>query len=328
MKMNDLIKMGAHIGRRLSGKQSMAPRVNLRGKKIIITGASPKSIGFESALTLAEWGAEVIITGRSNTQETAKILTLALKEKGAAGLIDSHDLELGDYHSVSRFAEWYLQKHGDRLDILMNNAGIHLDLMSQWSEPKLSDDGIEIHWRINYLGNAQLTHLLLPLLKATGTKFGEARVINIASQLHDKGINKAFFDHTTPYNSWQAYGQSKLGLIHTAFEIDRRFAKPFNLKAYAVHPGSVFTNIADKGLDGNVLIQGIRHFFAPIEAFFLLNPKEGAQTQILCASSNITSRRYYERCQPGQLNPEANDPACAQKLWQQTESWLNTHPLK
>lgn len=329
MTLSDLNKMFKHIGRRISGNQTMAPVESLEGKKVIITGASPNSIGFETAFTLAQFGAEVIVSGRSNSHKTVEALKAALREKNITSKVDGHNLELSKAQSVIEFTDWYFDNHGERLDILINNAGIHLDFLSQWSEPKLIDSNEEIHWRTNYLGSSHLTHLLLPLLRQTGKQYGDARVINISSQLHDMGVNTEFFEPSLPYNSWQAYGQSKLALVHMAFEINRKFSKEYNLKGYALHPGSVYTNIAHKGLDGNGLIQNIRNLFGPIEAFFLLSPLEGAQTQILCASSPIIeSGQYYERCEKGTVNKEALDTSAAERLWNETEAWVTLQNIK
>ena len=149
-------------------------------------------------------------------------------------------------------SRWY-RGNRPRLDVLVNNAGIHLDLLSQWKEPRLTKDHVETHWRTNYLGTSHLTHELLPLLCSSASETGDARVVNVVSMLHDRGSNSEFFSPVKPYNSWEAYGQSKLGLVHFTHELDRRFAAK-GLKSYCLHPGSVYTNVATKGLAGNPLI--------------------------------------------------------------------------
>ena len=115
-----------------------------------------------------------------------------------------------------------MRQSTDRLDVLVNNAGIHLDLRSAWHEPHLVD-GLEVHWRTNYLGTAQLTRLLVPLLLATAEAQGEARVVKVVSKLHARGRNEGLDGHLSPYDSWAAYGTSKLALVHEAREIERRY---------------------------------------------------------------------------------------------------------
>ena len=314
------------LSRRIRSLFAAAPYAepaDLRGRKIIVTGASPGSIGFETARTLAAWGASVVITTRSDPQAALTALRESLRIVGAATDVTAHPLDLGSAESVKRFAAWYAGAQGGRLDVLINNAGIHLDLLSQWKEPHLSADGFEIQWRTNYLGTAHLSHLLLPLLRDTARQAGEARVVNVVSMLHTRGTNAGLFAPPRPYNSWTAYGLSKLALVHATFELQRRYAEAAKVQAYCLHPGAVFTNIAAKGLAGNRLIEGVRNALAPVEGFFLLTPEEGAQTQIHCATHpRLAGGLYYDKCWPAQPSAEALDRAVAARLWDETEAWV------
>jgi len=290
-----------------------ATKINLQGKQIIVTGASENSLGFATACLLAQWGASVTITTRSNTQAIVKLLA-----QKSAGVVDGHDLDLTDTDSVVGFANWYQQTHNNRLDVLINNAGIHLDLRSEWKSPHLTADGYEIHWRTNYLGTFQLTNLLLPLLLQTSQQYGEARVVNVVSQLHSKGRNAALFDPPTPYNSWRAYGTSKLALVHLTTELQRRYGAQ-GLNAYCLHPGAVYTRIADKGLDGHVFIGLLRKLLMPVERFFLLSPKQGAQTSVHCATApHLAAGCYYVNCVETTPSVDASDAAVASRLFDQT----------
>lgn len=305
--------------RSLMIKAPFAEKQDLHGKTVIVTGCATGSIGFETAKTLASWGAKVIITTRSQTDRVVKVLRVAA---GAQGKVDGHSLDLTIVDSVAEFVAWFEKNHGDRLDILVNNAGAHLDLLSQWKEPHLTADGFEIQWRGNYLGVMHLTHLLLPLLKATGKKTGDARIVFVASKMHTKGYN-AGLSGDYPYNSWTAYGMSKLAIVHAAFEIQRRYAETDHLQAYCLHPGSVFTNVADKGLAGNPLIQTVRNALAPVERFGLLTPEEGAQTSVHCATSpNAVGGKYYKQCRPSTACADSADVAAATRLWEKTASWV------
>src|SRR5690606_3759867 len=134
------------------------------------------SLGYATAQQLAAWGATVIVTTRRGTKDVVSALNAALASQGGAGKVDGHPMDLSSAASVNAFAQWYERFYGDRLDALVNNAGIHLDLMSKWKEPRLSADGVEIQWRTNYLGTVHLTHKMLPLLQQTGRHAGEARV--------------------------------------------------------------------------------------------------------------------------------------------------------
>lgn len=296
----------------------VAEPVELRGKKMIVTGASPGSIGFATAKTLAAWGAQVIITTRHHTEATVA----ALRE-ASGGDVQGHALDLADASSVAHFVAWYVKTQGEQLDVLVNNAGIHLDLRSQWKTPQLTSDGFEIHWRTNYLGTLHLTHLLLPLLRKTGQRNGGARIINVVSILHSRGNNTDLFQSPKQYNSWVAYGLSKLALMHATVEIQRRYAAD-HVQVCCLHPGAVFTNIADKGLAGNPFLSALRKKLAVVEGFFLLTPEEGAQTQIHCATHpGLSGGLYYRNGQPAKASIDSTDAQVSGRLWQATEQWLN-----
>jgi NAD(P)-dependent dehydrogenase (short-subunit alcohol dehydrogenase family) len=229
--------------------------------------------------------------------------------------VHGRDLDVASAASVRDFVSWYERDHGDRLDVLINNAGIHLDLMSDWKEPRLSPDGFELQWRTNYLGAFQLTLGLLPALRATAARTGDARVVNVASQLHRKASNADLFTPHTPYDSWVAYGASKLAMVHMAFELERRFGAE-GLHGYVLHPGSVFTNVADTGLAGHAALSRVRGWLAPVERWFLLTPAEGAVTSLHCATQpGLEGGRYYTAAKPARASLEADDAAAAAHLW-------------
>jgi NAD(P)-dependent dehydrogenase (short-subunit alcohol dehydrogenase family) len=314
----------ARSKRRLFVKTTFAERVDLDGKTVIVTGASPRSLGFETARTLAEWGAKVVITTRRNTEATLSALSSAIGHGEGAERLKGHPLDLCDADSVVRFVQWYLDAEGDVLDVLVNNAGVHLDLMSEWKEPHLTDDGFEIHWRTNYLGTMHLTHLLLPALEKAAERSGEARIVNVSSKLHFKGSNSRLFEKVAPYNSWKAYGGTKLALVHATFEAERRFADQLGIHSYCLHPGAVSTNVAEKGLEGT-LAGRIRNALLSVEGVFLKSPEEGAQTQIHCATApNLPGGIYYEECLPAEVSEESSDTAVANRLWNETAAWVSS----
>ncbi|HUR52167.1 MAG TPA: SDR family NAD(P)-dependent oxidoreductase [Mycobacteriales bacterium] len=279
---------------------------DLTGRTVLVTGASPGSLGFATARSLLDWGAEVVVTTRTRTQEAVSALG-----PGATG----HPLELADAASVEALVAW-LADRLDRLDVLVNNAGIHLDLRSRWHEPQLTADGHELHWRTNYLGTAHLTHRLLPLLDAAPAP----RVVTVVSKLHARGTNEALVGGPEPYDSWVAYGTSKLGLVHLTTELSRRHPR---VAAASLHPGSVFTHIADRGLEDSRVLSAVRRVLAPLERRALLTPEQGAQTTLHCVGAeDLVPGGYYARCAPAAASEQAQDTAVAARLWDETVAWL------
>jgi NAD(P)-dependent dehydrogenase (short-subunit alcohol dehydrogenase family) len=285
--------------------EPMATPRDLSGRVVVVTGAGPRSIGLATAQTLADWGAEVVVSTRSEP---------------VPGL-DWHPLDLADRTSVRRFADWVLDRYDGRLDALVNNAGIHLDLRSTWTDPPLVD-GHEIHWRTNYLGTAQLTHLLLPALLDRITATGDARVVHVVSKLHARGTNAALFEGVVPYDSWAAYGTSKLALVHHAAELHRRHGDD-GLRAVSLHPGSVFTHIADAGLATSPVLGRLRALAQPLERRILLTPEQGAQTTLHCVADPEVRHGYFRGCAAAEPSAEAADAVAARRLWDKTEQWLS-----
>jgi retinol dehydrogenase-12/retinol dehydrogenase-13 len=211
-------------------------------------------------------------------------------------------------------------QQGERLDALINNAGIHLDLLSRWTSPTLSSDGHEIHWRTNYLGTFQLTQRMLPLLLNGAQDTGDARLVNVVSQLHHKGRNQDMFQAPSDYNSWLAYGTSKLALIHMTQTVHRLHHK-HGLSACSLHPGAVYSQIASNGLAEAPTLSRLRNALAPLERGFMFNTLEGAQTSLFCATDPVAKAGgYYRRCRQAAPSASCGDSDVSQRLWDTTLS--------
>jgi len=275
------------------------------GQVAVVTGVGTGSLGEAIAGSLRDLGFRVLTSTRT-CPTTA----------------DTHAMELTSRESVTAFADW-VEESTDRLDVLVNNAGVHLDLRSAWHEPHLVD-GMEVHWRTNYLGTAQLTRRLVPLLLSTARQYGDARVVNVVSKLHARGRNDGLDGHLTPYDSWTAYGTSKLALVHEAREIERRYGDQ-GLHGYSVHPGSVSTNIADRGLETAPLLGRLRKLAAPLERRALKTPADGARTVVFCATSGEAEGGGYHRssapCPPSE---DAQDEEAGRILWDNTSRWCGS----
>lgn len=308
---------------RLALPKPTAPVVEMTGRRVVVTGASTGSIGYSVARVLAAWGADVVVTCRHRPELLETNLRRDVARFASSRRVRAHTLDLADAQSVGSFAHWYRDSHNG-LDVLVNNAGILLDVFSRWSQPRHSNDGFEIHWRTNFLGTVHLTTTLLPLLMASGQESGDARVINVVSQQHARGRNAWFLATPVHYDSWTAYGQSKLGLIHHSFELNRRYAHQYNVRSAAVHPGTAYTNMIRDGIFGLPGPPWLHRLIAGTTAGLLMTPDQCAQTIILCASDpELLGGRYYERCAVAEHSNEADDLEAAARLWDRTARWVS-----
>ena len=268
-----------------------------------MTGAGPGSIGRAVADALRGEGWDVVVTTRSEP-------------------VEGHvwqPLDLADRGSVARLAEWY-DDRADRLDLLVNSAGIHLDLGSRWTSPQLLD-GHEIHWRTNYLGTVDLTTALLPSLLAAADAHGDARVLHVVSRLHERGTVEALLGTASSYDSWVAYGTSKLGLVHHAAALDEQYADR-GLRALAVHPGAVSTGIADRGLETRPVLRRLRRLAQPLERRVLMSPADSAAHLVRLATDPDTVAGYHHKSKPVPPSPAAVDLTARAELSVRTAAWL------
>jgi NAD(P)-dependent dehydrogenase (short-subunit alcohol dehydrogenase family) len=284
--------------------------------RYVVTGTGPGSIGLATARALADAGHEVLTSTRSTPTP------------GFAW----HPLDLADRASVSAFAAWAADS--GPLDALVNNAGVHLDLRNTWKQPQLVD-GHEVHWRTNYLGTVDLTRALLPSLLERAARTGDARVVHVVSKLHARGDVQLYWsgfgtstggDH--PYNSWDAYGTSKLALVQDAAALAEEYGA-HGLRAYSLHPGAVATGISGRGLESSPVLSRLHALAAPLERLVLKSPATGARTSVHCATAPDAASGYYDNQRPKQPASQAGDLAAREALWARTETWLTgTLPMR
>ncbi len=320
----DLVDLIRHTFRRLTSRRPMAVEVDLSGKNAIVTGGAENSIGYQVARTLAAWGADVVVTSLGDTDALERVLREDLRSEGyEERRITARHMDLSDDGSIADFAGWYAEREKE-LHILVNNAGVFKDIARRVKTPICAADGVEIHWRINFLGTFHLTSLLMPLLQRAGERTGDARVVVTSSELHHRGRNDLFFaEHSGRYDSWVAYSQAKLALVHFAFEIQRRYAEDSNVQSAVLHPGSVRTNLTAAGLEGNPILKRVHRLTDPLMAPFFLNLVHGAQMTIACATAvPLQGGQFHEACAVSRASEEATDEMVAKRLWDKAEDWV------
>lgn len=284
-----------------------------QGKVAIITGSN-SGIGFETALQLAKKEMIVILACRRlDAAEKAK--ENILKICPAAQVIPMK-VDLSRLKEVRQFAQDF-QNHFNRLDILINNAGI---MMSPYRE---TEDGFENQLATNFIGHFALTGLLMQLLMNTPN----SRVITLSSLSYKwASINFDDLHFKRGYNKKKAYGQSKRACLVFAYELNRRLsASSVRTISLAAHPGLSKTNLD-------------RYYPAlirPLGNLFLQSPKKGALPVLYAALENELKGGEYigpDGFQEMRGNPTivdsdeaTKDKEIAKKLWKVTEEITGVH---
>ncbi|CDX27038.1 Short-chain dehydrogenase/reductase SDR [Mesorhizobium plurifarium] len=198
--------------------------MDLKDKTILITG-STDGVGRVVAEKLGAAGARVLVHGRDAGRGKATVAAIEAKGGKAEFLV----ADLASLAEVRRLAE-AVRARTDRLDILINNAGVGTG--GQSTRRQVSADGYELRFAVNYLAGFLLTSELLPLIKASAP----ARIVNVASA----GQQAIDFDDvmlTHGYSGVRAYCQSKLAQILFTVDLAEQL-EGTGITVNALHPAS------------------------------------------------------------------------------------------
>lgn len=260
----------------------------------MVTGAT-SGIGRETALELAGMGMEMVLPVRNMEKGEALLKEIhAVTGNGKARLF-ACDLE--SMASIGDFAAAFLKQY-DRLDVLINNAGI-------WDTKRsVSRDGIERVFAVNHLAPFLLTNLLLDAVKASPG----GRIITVSSNAHRAGkMNFSDLEGKKKWNHIRAYSQSKLANILFTRQLARKL-EGSKATANSLHPGFVQTSLFD----------GFPAWMMGLLSPVMLSTQEGAQTNIYLAVSpevkNVNGT-YFAKKRIKTPSAAARNDGDAEKLW-------------
>ncbi|HEX7006970.1 MAG TPA: SDR family NAD(P)-dependent oxidoreductase [Alphaproteobacteria bacterium] len=262
--------------------------MNLDGKTILVTG-STDGVGRRVAERLGAAGATVLIHGRDRARGTALADQIDRSGRGRAKF---HQADFASLGAVRGLAEAVMRDE-TRLDVLINNAG--LGSGPPGHARAVSADGHELRFAVNYLAGVLLTHLLLPLLKASAP----ARIVNVASL----GQTPIDFDDvmlTREYDGRRAYTQSKLAQIMFTFDLARQLDGS-GVTVTCLHPATFMdtTMVRQSGV-------------TPISTV-----DQGAEAILnLAVAPEMEGKTglYYDGLKPAQADPQAYDETARAKL--------------
>jgi NAD(P)-dependent dehydrogenase (short-subunit alcohol dehydrogenase family) len=277
----------------------------LKGRTALVTGAT-SGIGKVTARELARRGARVLVHGRSPAKVDATVTEI---RAATGGTVEGVLADFASLAEVRALAD-DVRRRTDRLDVLVNNAGLAAIRRS------LSRDGIELTFAVNHLAPFLLTNLLLDRLRHGGP----ARIVTVASEAHRVApLDPDDLETTRGYRGFRTYGKSKLCNILFTFALARRLADTA-VTANAVHPGTVDTGIWNAA-------RGPLRPLVRVMQWFMISEDRGAAPLVRLAAqadvANVTGT-YFDRFKPREPAPQARDVALQERLWEASERFTRS----
>jgi NAD(P)-dependent dehydrogenase (short-subunit alcohol dehydrogenase family) len=281
------------------------------GRVAVITGANT-GLGYETARALAASGAHVVLAVRN--LDKGKDAAARITAESPHADVVLQELDLTSLDSV-RAAARELRSDHDRIDLLINNAGV------MWTPKSLTSDGFELQFGTNHLGHFAFTGLLLDrLLPVEGS-----RIVTVSSIGHrilaDIHFDDLQWEHS--YNRVAAYGQAKLANLLFTYELQRRLAPHGTTIAAAVHPGG-----SDTELSRNLPAPLARAFVA-VQPLIAQDAAMGALPTLRAATDPaVTGGQYYGPDGLGQMrgypvlvesSKKSHDAERQRRLWAVSE---------
>jgi len=257
--------------------------ISLKGKVVMVTG-STDGLGREVAIRSAALGANVIVHGRNQERGKAVVGEITKAGKGGARFYAADLSSLAEVRTLAQA----INRDYDRLDVLVNNAGIWL------RDRQVSKDGHEMHFAVNYLAGFLLTRTLLPKIVASAP----SRIVNVSS-LSAAPIDFSDVMLERPGRASQGYGQSKL--LQVMFTIDLAAElKDKKVTVTALHPATM--------MDTTMVRQSGSRAMSSVD--------EGADAVMQQITGDVQSGQFYNGLRPGRPHAQANDDAVRAKLRQ------------
>ena len=267
--------------------------MKMDGKVVLVTG-STDGIGKQTAHILASKGARVLLHGRNPSK--GEMVQEEIRRTTETLGLQFFQAELSSAQEIQELADQIKESH-DRLDVLINNAGTFE------RDRKVTEDGLETTFAVNYLAQFRLVHELLDLLKRSAS----GRIVNVASATHwnARTVDWSHLQGEEHYDGYKAYAQSKLAVVLFTYALARRL-EGTGMTANCLHPGVIKTKLLRAGFGDH-----------PGDT-----PEKGARTSVYLALSPEVegiSGRYFEECKPVQSSPISRNLELQEKLWRISE---------
>ncbi|MCF7932978.1 MAG: SDR family NAD(P)-dependent oxidoreductase [Acholeplasmataceae bacterium] len=274
-------------------------------KTIVITGVT-SGIGKTLMMALLERGDKVVGIGRSRSR------LFALDEDFKAKGYRSYRLIKADFQSLKEIkdaGESIRKNFTQGIDVLINNAAQMTKVNAT------TNDGFETQFQVNHLAPVVLTHALLPLLKMTN-----GIVITTASNAHRKAkYDPDDLQATKSYSPLRSYCRTKLYNVLFTRGLNEHVLKDTDVRAYAVHPGLVRTDIANK--ESSTFYKLSFRFFMKLKG---IETDEAIKSYLHLIDHGMDQDIFYvSESKEGKLSKAAMDDTHRDHLWKETLTLLD-----
>ncbi|GMH34144.1 hypothetical protein BSKO_01978 [Bryopsis sp. KO-2023] len=312
--------MGAHLSALFGIGHTgewISRRCDLTGKVAIVTGAN-SGLGFETARILCKAGAKVYMACRDpELGDSAKKKIVDRLGDGFAENLVVRKMDLSSLETVKTFAEEFMAAE-DRLDFLILNAGV-MGIPGR----KLTAEGLEWHFGVNFFGHFYLTKLLFRFLIERENRV-PTRILVVTCSAGKQGKLKLMdLDfRSRKYYPYRAYNQSKLACWLFVQELGIRLKRDFQseISVFAVDPGAcdtqLFRNVSPFAL-----------FMMAVTRMMMKNVGKGSATIIHgCINQRISkfSGAYLENCRVTEVQKSRRHACLRQELWAKCENMLES----
>lgn len=266
---------------------AQVPAADVQGREIIMITGSTGGLGREVALQLAGPGTHIIVHGR-NVERGEEVVD-ELEARGSTARFVGADL--GSLAQVRGLVA-QLEREYDRIDLLINNAGIG---RGQENAPReVSADGHELRFQVNYLSHFLLTRELLPLLVAGAP----SRVVSVSSGAQSGGtipFDDLMYERP-PYVGNTAYARSKLAQIFMTLDMAEEL-QGSGVTFAAVNPGGFLDTDMVRERGGTATM-----------------PTEEGARYVVNAARSEESGAYFNEMEVGRANAQAYDLEARRRL--------------
>jgi NAD(P)-dependent dehydrogenase (short-subunit alcohol dehydrogenase family) len=249
------------------------PIADMSGRVVLVTGATA-GLGYATAAGLGRSGATVLVHGRTGEKAEQAVRVLGNAPEVEATRYVAVHADLSSLDEVRRLVSQVHELAPDGLDVLVNNAG------AQFSERRLTSDGIEMTTAVVHLATAALSQLLLDHLRVAARRAQvPAQVVNVTSMNERIGKPVTDWGYHSGYGQIRAYSNAKLMALAYTYAMARR-VDDSEVTFNAADPGTVFTDFGRKAGGSAAVLDRV---FRPVAPLLIAGPEKAARRSVLRA---------------------------------------------